>query len=105
MSNQFQYNYEKRHEKTRFSPMQNKGADETAQLISAFVFATRIEQFLFFLNLKFQASIILVSLYRPVCVRPGQKPQRPVFLRRGSYMYVGHSKSNAICSIFLCIFI
>ena len=28
----------------------------TAKLISAFVFATRIVQFLFFLNLKFQAS-------------------------------------------------
>ena len=53
----------------------------TAKLISAFVFATRIVQFLFFLNPKFQASS---PLYRPVCVRPGRKSRRPVFSRRGS---------------------
>ena len=44
---------------------ENKGADQlcvTAQLISTFVFATRIVQFLFFINLKFQESIHL--LYR-----------------------------------------
>ena len=46
----------------------------TAQLISAFVFATRIVQFLFFLNPKFQAS----------SVRIGRKPQRPVFSLSGS---------------------
>ena len=56
----------------------------TAKLISTFAFATRIEQFLFFLNLKFQASNHLLRLYRPVCVGPGQKPQRPVFSRRSS---------------------
>ena len=43
-----------------------------AKLISAFVFATRIVQFLSFLNLKFPASSHLLCLYRPVCVRPGQ---------------------------------
>ena len=32
----------------------------TAKLISAFVFATRIVQFLFFLNPKFQASSLLL---------------------------------------------
>ena len=42
----------------------------TAQLISAFVFATQIIQSLFFLNLNFQASSYLLWLYRPVCVRP-----------------------------------
>ena len=51
----------------------------TAQLISAFV------QFLFFLNLKFQAYIHLLYLHRPVCVRPGWKPRRPVFSRHDSY--------------------
>ena len=56
----------------------------TAKLISAFVFATRIQQFLFYLNLKFQASSSFLSLYRPVCVGPGRKPRRPVFSRRGS---------------------
>ena len=40
-----------------------------AQLISAFVFATRIEQFLLFLNPKFQASSLFSRLYRSVCVR------------------------------------
>ena len=58
----------------------------TAKLISAFVFATRIVQFLFYLNPKFQASSSFLSLYRPVCVRPGRKPRRPVFSRRGSFV-------------------
>ena len=56
----------------------------TAKLISAFVFATRIVQFLVYLNPKFQASSSFLSLYRPVCVGPGRKPRRPVFSRRGS---------------------
>ena len=51
----------------------------TAQLISAFVFATRIVQSLFFLNPKFQASSYLLWLHSPVCVGPGRKPRRPVF--------------------------
>ena len=46
----------------------------TAKLISAFVFTTRIIQFLFFLNPKFQASSHPLLLHRPVCVGPGQKP-------------------------------
>ena len=47
----------------------------TAKLISAFVFATRIVQSLFFLNLKFQASSHFLWLYSPVCVGPGRKPE------------------------------
>ena len=46
----------------------------TAKLISAFVFATRVVQFLFYLNLKFQASSSFLCLYRSVCVRPVRKP-------------------------------
>ena len=46
----------------------------TAKLISAFVFATRIVQFLFYLNPKFQASSSFLCLYRLVCVRPVRKP-------------------------------
>ena len=57
----------------------------TAQLISAFVFATRIIQALYYLNPKFQASSHLLWLYSPVCVGPGRKPQRPVFSKRGSH--------------------
>ena len=49
----------------------------TAKLISAFVFATRIVQFLFYLKPKFQASSSFLCLYRSVCVRP-------VFPRGGS---------------------
>ena len=57
----------------------------TAKLISAFVFATSIVQFLCFLNPKFQVSSHLLWLYSPVCVGPGRKPRRPVFWRRGSF--------------------
>ena len=53
----------------------------TAQLISAFVFATRTSTILY---PKFQASSHLLFLYRPICVRAGRKSRRPVFSRRGS---------------------
>ena len=52
---------------------ENKDA-VTAKLISAFVFATRIVQFLFYLNPKFQASSSFLCLYWPVCVGPVRKP-------------------------------
>ena len=58
----------------------------TAQLISTFVFAIRIVQFLYYLNPRFQATIHFLWLYRPVCVGPGRKPRRPVFSQRGSYL-------------------
>ena len=48
----------------------------TAKLISAFVFATRVVQSLYFLNPKFQASSHLLELYSLVCVEPGRKPER-----------------------------
>ena len=57
----------------------------TAQLISAFVFAIRIVQSLYYINPKFQASGHLLWLYSPVCVGPGRKHRRPVFSERGSY--------------------
>ena len=79
---------EPRHEKTGFLPMRKQRRRSafavTAKLISAFVFATRIVHFLFLLNPKFQASMLLLGLYMSVCVRPGWKPRRPVFSRRGS---------------------
>ena len=52
---------------------ENKDA-VTAKLISAFVFATQIVQFLFYLNPKFQDSSSFLCLYRPVCVGPVRKP-------------------------------
>ena len=47
----------------------------TAQLISAFVFAIRIVQSLFYLNPKFQASNHLLWLYSLECVGPVGNPE------------------------------
>ena len=65
----------------------------TAKLISAFVFATRKLQSLFFLNPKFQATRLL-CLHSPLGVRPGRKPRRPVFSQRGSIMSDTHAVSG-----------
>ena len=62
--------YEPPHEKN----LQSAYAKTKTQ-ISAFVFATRIVQFLFYLNPKFQASSSFLCLYRSVCVGPVRKPQ------------------------------
>ena len=59
--------------KTNILHMQNKDADQlcsTAKLINAFVFATQIGQFHYFLNLKFPVSSHLLFLYSSVCVGP-----------------------------------
>ena len=69
--------------KLAFCICENKDADQLRGA-SAFVFATWIEQFLFYLNPKLQASVHLLWLYSLVCVRPGRKPRRPVFSERGS---------------------
>ena len=58
----------------------------TAQLISAFVFVTWIVQFVLYLYQIFQDSSFFLSLYRLVCDKPGRKPQRLVFSRRGSFL-------------------
>ena len=47
----------------------------TAKVISSFVFATCLEQFLYFLDPKFPVSSQLLSLYSPVCVGPVRKPR------------------------------
>ena len=65
----------------------------TAQLISAFVFATQVVKSLYFLNLKFQASSHFLWLYSQVCVRPGRKPQRQIFSRCSSYKTLPHTCS------------
>ena len=57
--------------KPAFCICENKDAD----LISAFVFATRIVQSLVFLNQKFQAPSHPVWLHSLVCVGPGRKPE------------------------------
>ena len=47
----------------------SRSASQAAKLISAFVFATRLVQFIYFLNPKFSASSRLLCLYSSVCVR------------------------------------
>ena len=72
--------------KAAFCICENKDADQlrgSAKLISAFVFAIRIVQFLFYVNTKLQASRYLLSLCSLVCVGSGRKPRRPVFSQRG----------------------
>ena len=50
--------------KSTFCICENKGPGQlTVKLISTFVFAMWIEQFLYFLNPKFPASILLLCLY------------------------------------------
>ena len=64
-----------------FCICENKDADQlrgycfavTAKLISVFVFAIWIVQYLYFLNPKFLASSHLLWLYSPVCVGPDWK--------------------------------
>ena len=60
-------------------PRRRSALRVTMKLISDFVFATRIVQSLYFLNPKFQTFSHFLRLYSPVCVRPGRKPQSPVF--------------------------
>ena len=69
--------YEPPHGKTNklhLRKQRRRSASRSAKLISAFVFATRIVQFLFYLNPKFQASSSFLCLYRPVWVGPVRKP-------------------------------
>ena len=68
----------------------------TAKLISAFVFATRIEQTLYFLNMKFHASSCLLWLYRPVCVGPVRKPHCWFSHEAAHSMYI-YKNSKAHC--------
>ena len=79
--------FELHHEKIRFLHMRKqRRRSATIQLISAFTVTAFIVQSLYFLNKKFQASSHLLWLHSPVCVRPGQKPQRQDRL----YCHVAH---------------
>ena len=53
-----------------------------------------IVQSLFFLNPKFKASIHLLWLYSPVCVGPGWKPWRQIFLSPGSFITNPHQTNS-----------
>ena len=94
--------YEPRCEKTGFLHMRKQRRTSAAQLISAFVFAIRIVQSLYYLNPKFQDSSHLLWLYSPGCIRPGGKPRRPVFSERGSYAIYYAAKSWALISGLAC---
>ena len=72
-SSSFTFTKEPPHRKTNNLCMR-KQRRRSAKLISAFVFATRIVQSLYFLNTKFHASSCLLLLCSPVCVGPVQKP-------------------------------
>ena len=77
---------------------ENKDFAVTAKLISAFVFATRIVQFLFYLNPKFQASSSFLCLYRSVCVGPVRKPHCWFFHETARIFACVHNGHNAIIS-------
>ena len=64
----------------------------TAKLISAFVFASWIVQYLYFLNTQFQASSHLQWLYSLVCVRPGQNPHCWFYLVAAHVILLNMSK-------------
>ena len=72
------YKMKPHHEKTQqFAYAKTKAQISfavTAKLISAFVFATRIVQFLFVLKPKFPVSSHLLCQYSSICVGPFQKP-------------------------------
>ena len=70
----------------------------TAKLISAFVFAIRIVQSLYYLNPKFQASSHLLWPYSLVCVGPGRKPRRPVFSQE-AHIKVGVSYTEMLACL------
>ena len=73
---------------------ENKGADQlavTTKLISAFVSAKRIVQFVFYLYPKFQASSTFSCLCSSFCVGPVQKP----------HCWFSH-KAAQICRVKFC---
>ena len=63
---------EPQHEKTNVLHTRKQRC--RVKLISAFVFATWIVQYPFFLNTKFPASSHVQWLHSLVCIRPGQNP-------------------------------
>ena len=87
--------------KPDFCICENKDADQlrsnTAQLISAFVFAIRIVRSLFYLNPKFQASSYILWLYSLVCV--GNPEDR--FSHNEAHMVLSVSVPDIVYPFFL----
>ena len=71
----------------------------TAQLISAFVFATQIVQSLFYINPKLQATSQLLWWYRLVCFWPGLKHKLLVFSCEGSFKINMKTKETSSCML------
>ena len=79
--------------KPDFCLCENKGADQlrgNREADQRLCFRYTDSIFPLLLISEIQASSMLLRLYRPVCVEPGWKPRRPVFLRRGSYVFHKH---------------
>ena len=82
--------YQSRHEKPTFCICENKGANQLHSNCAAdqhVCFPCIIVQSLYCLNPNFQSSSHLLWLSIPVCVGPGRKPRRHVFLCHGSFHY------------------
>ena len=80
----------------------------TAKLISAFVFATRMVQFLFYLNPKFEASSSLLCFYWPVCVGSVRKPHcwfsnEAAQINRPHFRCLSYNIRLIVASPFQCI--
>ena len=80
---------------------QSSGNREADQRLSP-AFTIGLIQFLYYLNLKFQASSNLVWLYSPVCVGPGRKHRRPVFSQRGSNKHCSIAPLLPFLSYYTC---
>ena len=87
--------YEPRCEKIGFFASQISCA-VTAQLISAFVFAIRIVQSLYYLNPKFQASSHLLWLYSLVCVADLVGNPADRFSHNEAYMVQRHPTYSSV---------
>ena len=86
------------HEKTNNLHMQKQTQISfavTVKLISAYVFATRIVQFVYFMKSKFPVSNDLLCMYSSVCDEPVRKP----------HCWFSHEAAHADLDLFCLPFI
>ena len=91
--------YEPHCEKTGFLHMRKQRRSGNREADQRLCFRYTDNKTLYYLNPKLQASSHLLCLYSPVCVRPSQKPRRPVF-SRGSFNgcnFGGQSVGQSYC--------
>ena len=94
--------------KPAFCICENKDADQlhgNREADQCLCFRYRDSTIPLLLKPVFQASSCLLWLHSPVCVGPGQKPRRPGFSQRGSYLSLVifihiscYMKNPAICA-------